>query len=200
MGALNRWLARHGSRVLPWLAMAVALACFATSLWWWLRWSDARAFNRERAEGRPAHAVLPGDAADRQYLAAWWMARSGKPDQALQYLSQAGTSSDQGLRAAVRFAIGNRYFDMAVGLADVSSGRGHIEAVAQIELAREAYRQALRIDPELVGARYNLELLDRISPPRRLEGWERPVDGATLVSQKRDGWASMKDNVRRGLP
>ena len=89
---------------------------------------------------------------------------------------------------------------MGIQAADIAAGGAHMHAVAQIELAREVYKGALRIDPDLRDARYNLELIDRLSPPRRTEGWERETDGVILQPFKRDGWASMKDNTRRGLP
>ncbi|HSC12520.1 MAG TPA: hypothetical protein VLC97_16220, partial [Rhodanobacteraceae bacterium] len=61
-------------------------------------------------------------------------------------------------------------------------------------------RSALRIEPDLAGARYNLELLERLSPLRHLAGWRRNTDPIMLHVDKHNGWTSMQDDRKRGLP
>ncbi len=96
--------------------------------------------------------------------------------------------------------MGNLYFDSAIAAANIANGGAHQQAVAHIELAREAYKGALRIRPDMHAARFNLELLDRLSPEKRTQGWEAETDGVTLQPFKRNGTAMMRDNKRRGLP
>lgn len=83
---------------------------------------------------------------------------------------------------------------------NIEQGGAHQQQVAMIALAREAYKDALRIDPGFSDARFNLELLDRRSPEKRTEGWQSETDGVTLKPFKRNGTAMMRDNERRGLP
>jgi hypothetical protein len=71
---------------------------------------------------------------------------------------------------------------------------------AEFELARDAYRAALRIDPAMHGARYNLELLERLAPRRPGEGWRRNTDPITIVPNRRNGWTTILESAKRGLP
>lgn len=160
----------------------------------------AQAFNLDYDTKALIKKPNPDDPGYRAYAMGYLYALQGDTKKAIHYLTLAEADANLLLSAQSKFALGNLYFAPALQSADIQSGEGHIQGVAQIELAREAYKGALRLNPELWAARYNLELLDRLSPPKRYEGWERETDGVTLAPQKRDGWASMRDNTRRGLP
>ncbi len=112
----------------------------------------------------------------------------------------AEAATDKSIRALAKFGLGNLYFDLALNAANIEAGGSHQQAVAHIELAREAYKGALRLKPELYKARFNLELLDRLSPEKRTQAWLTETDGVTLQPFKRNGTAMMRDNKRRGLP
>lgn len=112
----------------------------------------------------------------------------------------AEAATDKSIRALAKFGLGNLYFDLALNAANIEAGGSHQQAVAHITLAREAYRGALRLKPELYQARFNLELLDRLSPEKRTQAWLTETDGVTLQPFKRNGTAMMRDNKRRGLP
>lgn len=174
-----------------WLALAIVFL---------MQWQQARILNHAMVDGSIVkRQVRPGETREA-YAIGYLAAHQGRFNEAARHFTLAEASPDASLRARAKFALGNLYFDIGLKSADIASGEGHIHGLAQIELAREAYKGALRIDPEMRDARYNLELIDRLSPPKRVEGWERETDGVTLVPQKRDGWATMKDNTRRGLP
>lgn len=115
-------------------------------------------------------------------------------------LTLAEAARDVNTRALAKFAVGNLYFDLSAISADIAAGGSHQQAVAQITLAREAYKSAIRLQPAMYEARFNLELLDRLSPEKRTQGWSAETDGVTLQPFKRNGTAMMKDNRRRGLP
>jgi hypothetical protein len=112
----------------------------------------------------------------------------------------AEAASDKSIRALAKFGLGNLYFDLALNAANIEAGGSHQQAVAHVELAREAYKGVLRLKPELYQARFNLELLDRLSPEKRTQAWLTETDGVTLQPFKRNGTAMMRDNKRRGLP
>lgn len=120
--------------------------------------------------------------------------------QMMHALTLAEAANDSQVRAQAKFAMGNLYFDLSAISGNIEAGGSHQQAVAQIELARESYKGALRLDPELHPARFNLELLDRLSPEKRTQAWLAETDGVTLQPFKRNGTAMMKDNTRRGLP
>lgn len=120
--------------------------------------------------------------------------------QMIHALTLAEAAKDTNLRAHAMFAVGNLYFDLSAISGDIKAGGSHQQSVAQIELAREAYKSALRLKPEMYDARFNLELLDRLSPEKRTQAWLAETDGVTLQPFKRNGTAMMRDNTRRGLP
>lgn len=134
------------------------------------------------------------------YSIGYLHAQNDKPILAAKAFNVAEATDNPALLMLTKFAIGNYYFELAQRSLNITSGGSHQEAVAHIILAREAYKAAIRIDPDFYDARYNLELLDRLSPEKRTEGWQGGVDGVTLQPFKRNGTAMMKDNVRRGLP
>jgi tetratricopeptide (TPR) repeat protein len=183
-------------------AIVLACTCFFLGVAGWsaIDGFAARSFNNAYKSGAILkYSHLYEDGAEH-YAKGYIYLAQGNTKKAIHYFTLAESSDDIQIRSQAKLALGNVYFEPAIKSADIQSGEGHIRGIAQIELAREAYKGALRLDPNLGEARYNLELLDRLSPPKRYEGWEREVEGVTLVPQKRDGWASMKDNTRRGLP
>jgi len=116
--------------------------------------------------------------------------------------TDAQATPDPALAAQTWFALGNVYFK--IGIVESRNYEAAVSAAtwenAQFDLARDAYRSALRIEPDLAGARYNLELLERLSPLRHLAGWRRNTDPIMLHVDKHNGWTSMQDDRKRGLP
>lgn len=115
-------------------------------------------------------------------------------------LTIAEASKDPEIRALAKHMTGNLYFDWSAVTGDIKAGGSHQQAVAQIALAREAYKGALRLNPNLYESRFNLELIDRLSPEHRTQAWLSETDGVKLQPFKRNGTAMMRDNRRRGLP
>lgn len=140
------------------------------------------------------------NAAQLNYNLGYLQINQGLNQEALRAFGSAEASGNPAIRARAKYAIGNLYFDLAMKSANIAAGGAHQQAVAQIELAREAYKGALRIQPDLADAKFNLELLDRLSPEKRTQGWQAETDGVTLKPFKRNGTAMMRDNKRRGLP
>lgn len=134
------------------------------------------------------------------YSIGYLQAVANKPQLAARAFTYAEAANNPEIRARAKYALGNLYFGLAMKSTNISAGGAHQQAVAQIELAREAYKGAIRLKPDLYDARYNLELLDRLSPERRTIAWKSETDGVTLQPFKRNGTAMMRDNVRRGLP
>lgn len=185
---------------LPSLVLILALATLGLAALSAIDYTNAKRFNLDYDTKALIQKLNPDDPGYRAYAKGYLYAQQHDTKKAIHYFTLAESDAAPILRAKAKLALGNLYFAPALKSADIQSGEGHIQGVAQIELAREAYKGALRLNPKLWSARYNLELLDRLSPPKRYEGWERETDGVTLAPQKRDGWASMRDNTRRGLP
>ena len=192
MAALRRWI-----DAAAWLLLAAGLAGAG---YFALRWSRIEAINR--AIGAGGSVVIPASTDPRARYAAGWQAEHALRDpDAIRFYTDAQAPGDDALSARAWFALGNVYF--RIGMAESREYEARIGTVfenAQFDLARDAYRSALRIDPGLAGARHNLELLERLSPARRLQGWRRTTDPVMLVPNRHNGWTSMQDNNKRGLP
>ena len=182
---------------LLWSALLLSLCAAGACL---LQWQQARQLNRMIADGslieRPE---IPADPAVR-YAAGWLHEQASASRQALARYAEVETVSDPALAARARFGLGNLYLQIGLRAADVAAGGSHVRGLAQLELAREAYRGALRIDPEMRDARYNLELLERLSPEKRTQGWSRRERNLQLQQGQEQGWAGMQESAIRGLP
>lgn len=187
---------RHIDKIVAVLAILSLLgACYQGSLWW-----HAHSFNIAFENRSIIKQPVDADHHALDYSIGYLYALDNRSQQAARAFTLAEASTDPEISIRAKFALGNMYFSLAMQSADIAAGGAHQQAVAQIELAREAYKGALRLNPTLYDARYNLELLDRLSPEHRTVAWKSETDGVTLQPFKRNGTAMMRDNVRRGLP
>ncbi|HVT31859.1 MAG TPA: hypothetical protein VHE32_04395 [Rhodanobacteraceae bacterium] len=192
MGRVTRW-----TTPLVWLLLAAALGALAFSL---ANWRTTARINGS-IEDRTIAALrpLPADARAR-YAAAWDLERAQRFDEAVPLLTDAQAADDPALAANAWLALGNVYFETAIkesrGALQDTPGNGP----AELDLARDAYRAALRIDPLLHGARYNLELLERLAPVHADAGWRRNTDPVTIQSDRHNGWTTIRESDKRGLP
>jgi tetratricopeptide (TPR) repeat protein len=181
-----------------WLLLALALAATAyfAACWW-----QIHSINTKVRDGSiDKLSPLPRDPLAR-YAAGWQAEREQRHVDAIALFTDAQSATDPGLAAQAWFALGNVYFQ--IGIVESRNYEATVAPTwenAQFDLARDAYRSALRIQPDLPGARYNLELLERLSPLRHLAGWRRNTDPIMLHVDKHNGWTSMQDDRKRGLP
>jgi tetratricopeptide (TPR) repeat protein len=193
VAGLKRWI-----NLAVWFLLAAALAataCFGES-WWRIHSINTRI----RDGGIESLSPLPRDPLAR-YAAGWQAERTQRHLDAIALFTDAQATTDPSLAAQAWFALGNVYFQ--IGIVESRNYEATVAPTwenAQFDLARDAYRSALRIQPDLAGARYNLELLERLSPLRHLAGWRRNTDPIMLHVDKHNGWTSMQDDRKRGLP
>ena len=146
-GRLKRWL---------WLGAAVlALAC----AWEGVRIGQVLRFDADLRAGRLEEAGRAGGARGA-FAAALCLQREGKFEQALRAYGAIETDDD-GLRPALRYNLANLYLRHALELGDSAGG----DVVGPlIELAKQEYREVLRVEGEAWDARYNLELALSVQP------------------------------------
>lgn len=192
MAGLKRWTTH-----LVWAVLVLALAA---SAWFFAQWISVARINAAiRDRSIETMRPLPADLRAR-YAAAWSLERAQKFDDAAKLLSEVQLSSDPELAADAWFALGNAYFQIGVKASRDGSVGGALIEAAQFDLARDAYRAALRIRPDFHGVRYNLELLERLSPRRSEEGWRRNTDPIKIETDRHNGWTTILENPKRGLP
>lgn len=190
------YLIKHLPNAIAGLALLSLLGTLYCAHQWW----QARQLNAAYQHQTIIKHPLALHESQKAYSIGYLQARNRQPNAAIKSFLIAEASENPEIRVRAKFALGNVYFDAAMHASQIAAGGAHQQAVAQIELAREAYKSTLRIRPDLEAARFNLELLDRLSPEKRTQGWEAETDGVTLQPFKRNGTAMMRDNKRRGLP
>jgi len=193
VAGVKRWI-----NTAVWMLLAAALAAtayFAQSYW------RIHSINTRIGDGSiESLSPLPRDPLAR-YAAGWQAEPTQRHLDAIALYTDAQATTDPALAAQAWFALGNVYF--RIGIVESRNYEATVAPTwenAQFDLARDAYRSALRIQPDLAGARYNLELLERLSPLRHLAGWRRNTDPIMLHVDKHNGWTSMQDDRKRGLP
>jgi hypothetical protein len=191
MASLARW-----TTSLVWLLLVAALGACAVFA---VQWRATRNINAMILDRSIEKVVSPADSRAR-YAAAWNLERSQHFDEAIKLLMAAQTSTDSVLASRAWFALGNVYFKNSIKASRESVQEGPKAEDADFGLARDAYRAALRIDPELHDARYNLELLERMAPTRPGEGWRRTTDPISIQSDRHTGWTTIRESKKRGLP
>lgn len=182
---------------LAWLLFAAALVACAAFTW---EWHAARRVNA-MIDARTIETLkpLPDDPRVR-YAIAWDLERAQRYDEAIRYYTDAQAAADPALASHAWLALGNAFFEQGIKASrQTESGEAAAEN-AQFDLARDAYRSALRIDPLLHGARYNLELLERLAPSHAREGWRRNTDPITIQPSRHNGWTTIQESPKRGLP
>jgi tetratricopeptide (TPR) repeat protein len=192
MASLTRW-----TTALAWLLLAAALAACAAFSWrWHAVWRINAMIGARTIE---TLQPLPDDARVR-YAAAWDHERAQRYDEAIRLYTDAQAASDPALASHAWLALGNAFFEQGIKATREVASEDAAAENAELDLARDAYRSALRIDPWLHDARYNLELLERLAPSRAREGWRRNTDPITIQPDRHNGWTTIQESPKRGLP
>lgn len=119
-------------------------------------------FNQAISAGKsPDHDKLRFEA---KYAAAYWLAKSGRYQDATQLFTQlmeVGGNAEQ--MAAVQYNLGNIFFLRGL-LVNRSGGIVHDEAEYLLTQAKMAYQQSLRLDNTHLDARHNLDRVLSLLP------------------------------------
>jgi len=179
------------------LTAGLALLCLAGAAWQFWQWRQARSVSAAIAEfaaGRDIGAERRFGAPLPVRLAyGLFLARRDQYAEAQEVLADLGEHGDSGFRARALYNLGNLYLRRALAETERNeSGR----AAPLAELAKDAYRRALRAEPEFGDAKYNLEVATRLMPDFD------PVDSGTEAPDEeaaRKLWTRVP-GFPRGLP
>ena len=149
---------------------ALALISGSVMVYQGYRAYDASRFNREIAAGEYSragnHASLNG-----QLARAYALQRSGRFDDAVKGYAQVEAAADDELKRVVLFNLATLYLQRAISSVD----DGRDVSLPLIELAKETFRQLLRVESGDWDAKYNLELAIRLSPEPEDEEVEETI-------------------------
>lgn len=92
---------------------------------------------------------------------ALYLKQKHRYDEALSTLSLIMEQGDQVFRAKVRYNLGNLYLEQAMNHVETMKMN---EALPLVDLAKQAYRQALALNSQDWDSKYNLEVAMRLLP------------------------------------
>ena len=163
---MSRKLSQYLLEKLPIALLALTLlllivAGYQLSLWW-----KAHQLNLAYDNKSILKQPLKSDAYLQAYSIGYLLTNKNEPIEAAKAFNIAEVTQDPALRARAKYAIANIHFESAMASTNIEHGGSHRRAIERVLLAREAYKEALRIQPDMYDARYNLELIDRLSPEK----------------------------------
>jgi tetratricopeptide (TPR) repeat protein len=184
---------------LPSFVLLFASVFFLLSAYYFYQYINASQLDQSVADKTIINDPFRYDNYLHAYSVGYLLVEEGNDKKAMEAFEIAEVSPELELRAMAKFAIGNIYFKHV--MKDLAKEHGSRRIVEQVILAREAYKSVLRLKPDMHEARFNLELLDRLSPAKRTQGI-KTGDGYTyqITPMLQDGRMHMKENVIRGLP
>lgn len=194
---LQRWIvAKLPMTLLVLLAVSLLMTVYFLNAWW-VAYQQNQSFENKTL----VKQLLSPTEYLKAYCVGYLLVNQQKPIEAAKAFAIAEVSQDPALSMRAKYALANIHFEAAIASIDIEHGGSHRRAVERILMAREGYKSVLRMQPNFYDARYNLELIDRLSPEKRTEGYENSPDGTIgLQPYQQNGTALMKDNTRRGLP
>jgi mxaK protein len=147
------------------IALGLALLCLALAAAEGWRWRTLAAEAEDTAAllaGRDIGVERRFQAGDRVRLAyALYLARTEQDREAAELLEELAQRGDPDVRAAALYDLGNLRLRRALAETESSAFE---KAGAYADLAKDAYRRALRVDPGLRDAKFNLEVASRLLP------------------------------------
>lgn len=148
----------------------------------WQAWTLRAALDTNAAIARSAAAggaTSPADASvpEARFARALAFARAGDHANALRVYKELARSGPTELAQAALYNLGNLHLKAALA----RSGETAAEALPLIELAKQAYRDLLRMNPGLWDARHNLERALRLAP----ETADAPSDNEPPIEKER---------------
>ena len=145
---------------------AVALVCAAFATYHTVRLVRSAHINTAIASAQSTG--LDANIPEAQFARAVAFAHAGKSDPALSIYKTLSRGSRADIRQAALYNTGNLYMRDAT---QHGGGEG-FESLPLVELAKQAYRDVLREQPDDWDARYNLERAFWLAPETEIEGDE----------------------------
>lgn len=156
---------------------AIALACAAFVAHQGLRLHQSERVNTAIASAQVSDfdATVP----EARFARALALARAGDTDAAVKTYKSLIGEDRRDLEQRARYNLGNLYLRDAL-----AKGADAALSLPLIELAKQSYRELLRITPTDWDARYNLELALRLAPEveQEIEEKEEPPEKEQSIS------------------
>ncbi|MDQ3773513.1 MAG: MxaK protein [Pseudomonadota bacterium] len=186
--AMRRYRMRRGSLLILLLGLCLGVLIESIAL------TRAGAHNRT-IERLLAGEDIPitGDAPPEVMFArAHWLMQKNRGDEAIDLFNRLEGKGDPEFRARLRYNLGNLYLTRAIALTEQSE---YERAFTLTALAKDLYREALRLDSWDWDAKYNLEVAMRLVPDLPQAETDEPDQ-----QRRQQGLWSSIPGFPRGLP
>jgi mxaK protein len=172
------------------------LISLSTTIWSASKLYQAYVYNRN------LHGIslLNNESPDALFANATRLAQRGDNQKALALYARVATSGDLALRKAAYYNSANLYSRQATALLEQEALIAWDRAAPLLALAKESYREALRLDPDWREAKYNYELALRLVPTIDSKNVSTQNDDEIVKEGPRpSGWPSIP-GFPRGMP
>jgi mxaK protein len=176
--------------------LMVLLFCLslAASIWLLVRLYQAGIYNANIE----AQSLHESRAADALFANAVYQARHGDMQQSLALYAEALSKGSHTVRKSSYFNSGNLYLSRANQLLEDQGLDAFDQIGPLLALAKESYRETMRLEPAWYEAKYNYELALRLSPLFELKHSKNEQDESD-EAETVDGWSSIP-GFPRGMP
>ena len=173
------------------IASVITLVMSAKGLYLANRYNDN--LNRNRLHNSTQHEAVFADA----YL---WKQKVNDQKSLALYASITN-SKDASIAQSAHYNSANIYLKQALSLLDEHGLEAWDKAMPLLSLAKESYRDALRLKPDWMDAKYNYELALRLSPIIESQGRKASKEDEEEkdMGVPPDGWPSIP-GFPRGMP
>lgn len=178
------------------LVVVVSAASLLTLIWLGFSLKSAYEFNRKLE----AQTLQSSAAPDAIFADAVYWGKHGDMPKSQMLYAQLASTGDLALRKAALYNSGNLYLDAAYEMLEDRGLEVWDQANPLLSLAKERYREVMRLDPGWREAKYNYQLALRLSPI--FEGKYSRKEGDEDSQEKREyveGWPSIP-GFPRGMP
>ncbi len=186
---------RLNFRLLPWMVILLATSLAA------LIWSGVKLYQAHNYHQHLSNqSFQTSQAADAVFANATLWAQRGQEQKALTLYAQVATIGDRNLRKAAHYNSANIYLTQATKLLEQEALSSWDRVAPLLALAKESYREALRLDPAWPEAKYNYELALRLAPAIESKTSTRRDEEENEKAEERpSGWPSIP-GFPRGMP
>jgi mxaK protein len=182
---LKNWFIHQLGQAFPWMLLVWLLSLTG------LIWSGNALTQANQYHQHLQNNSIQNSATDDAIFAnALYLANHHQTEKALKLYAQATSSPNLHIRKNANYNMANLYLREANKLLDASGFDAWDKVTPLLAIAKEGYREALRLDPNWINAKYNYELALRIAPT---------IESATS-RQKEDDELKNQETVPEGWP
>jgi mxaK protein len=193
---IKTWLNNHLLQAFPWVFLVFFLSLLG------LVWSGNALYKAKQYHQHLHQQTLQNSTADDAIFAdaVYWV-KHRNPEKALKLYALATSSLDLNVRKKANYNMANIYLSEANKLLDTNGFEAWDKVTPLLAMAKEGYREALRLEPRWMGAKYNYELALRILPTIESKGGRQQPDDEEIKNQEAapEGWPAIP-GFPRGMP